>query len=82
MVHAEALAAARAVPESPRDLLYEARTCLAAMAAIGVRDRPMMERVYAQLRPAAGELAGAGSGLLTFGPVDRYLGLLETALGQ
>ncbi|MEU7893255.1 BTAD domain-containing putative transcriptional regulator [Nonomuraea sp. NPDC049152] len=80
--HAGALVAAQAVPESPHDLLYEARTCLTAMTAIGVRDRPTMERVYADLLPAAGELAGAGSGLLTLGPVAGYLGRLATALGR
>jgi len=41
-----------------------------------------MERLYVQLLPAAGELAGAGSGLLTLGPVAQYLGDLATALGR
>ncbi|GAA5192331.1 hypothetical protein GCM10023322_51710 [Rugosimonospora acidiphila] len=77
-----ALAAARAIPDSPRDLLYEARACLLAVAALGVGDRPLMERAYADLRPAEDELAGAGSGLLTFGPVAGYLGRLADALGR
>jgi DNA-binding SARP family transcriptional activator len=77
-----ALDAARAVPESPPDLLYEARTCLDAVTAIAVGDRTLMERAYERLRPAANELAGAGSGLLTFGPVARYLGDLAAALGR
>ncbi|WP_052360481.1 BTAD domain-containing putative transcriptional regulator [Kutzneria albida] len=72
-----ALAAARAVPESPRDLLYEARTCLLAVAAIELRDRPLMRQAHARLLPAAGELAGAGSGLVTLGPVSRYLDALH-----
>lgn len=79
---AGALVAARAVPDAPADLLHEARTCLAAMAAIGVGDRPMMEHAHAELLPAAGELAGAGSGLVSLGPVARYLGDLETALSR
>jgi DNA-binding SARP family transcriptional activator len=78
----EAEVAARAVPESPRDLLYEARICLRALAAVGLGDRPAMERCYARLRPAAGELAGAGSGLLTLGPVALHLGDLAAALGH
>ncbi|AXI76502.1 ATP-binding protein [Peterkaempfera bronchialis] len=78
----EAEAAVSAVPESPRDLLYEARTCLTALAAVGLGDRPGMERAYARLRPAAGELAGAGSGLLTLGPVALHLGDLAAALGK
>ncbi|WP_143175586.1 AfsR/SARP family transcriptional regulator [Cryptosporangium aurantiacum] len=73
---------AAAIPDSPRDLLYEARTCLHARVAIADGDRPAMERLYAALLPAAGELAGAGSGLLTLGPVARYLDDLATALGH
>ena len=71
-----------AVPDSPRDLLFEARTCLHAMSAISSGDRQAMERLYAVLLPAAGELAGAGSGLLTFGPTALHLGHLAVALGR
>ncbi|WP_433272101.1 BTAD domain-containing putative transcriptional regulator [Actinosynnema sp. CS-041913] len=77
--HGEARAAVR---ESPRDLLYEARTCLTATVAIGVADHDLMREVYDDLLPASGELAGAGSGLLTLGPVARYLGDLAAALGR
>ncbi|GAA4204206.1 BTAD domain-containing putative transcriptional regulator [Streptosporangium oxazolinicum] len=79
---AEAAEALREVPDPPRDLLFEALWCLAARAAIAVGDRPMMERAYGELAPAAGELAGAGSGLLTLGPVSRYLGDLADALAH
>ncbi|MFC5828130.1 BTAD domain-containing putative transcriptional regulator [Nonomuraea insulae] len=78
----EASAAAQAIPDSPRDLLFEARTCLHAMVAIETADRPAMERLYDRLLPAEDELAGAGSGLLTLGPVARHLGRLATALGR
>jgi len=71
-----------AVRESPRDLLHEARTCLTATVAIGLGDHALMRRVYRELLPAAGELAGAGSGVLTLGPVARYLGDLAAALGR
>jgi DNA-binding SARP family transcriptional activator len=70
------------VPDSPHDLLFEARTCLHAKIAIEADDRPTMERLYTRLLPAAGELAGAGSGLLTFGPAAHHLGNLATALGR
>ncbi|MGW7329466.1 hypothetical protein ACWGIU_12920, partial [Streptomyces sp. NPDC054840] len=40
------------------------------------------ETAYAALRPAQRELAGAGSGLLTAGPVAGHLDELATALGR
>jgi hypothetical protein len=69
----DAAAALRKVPEPPRDLLYEAMWCLIAQAAIALDDQDAMRRAYQELAPAAGELAGAGSGLLTLGPVSDYL---------
>lgn len=77
----EAAAALRNVPEPPRDLLFEALWCLIARAAVDLDDRATMRRAYDALVPAAGELAGAGSGLLTLGPVSRYLDELATVLG-
>jgi hypothetical protein len=41
-----------------------------------------MARLYAELRPAENEIAGAGSGLLTLGPVAQYLGDLAAGLGR
>ncbi|RBM21008.1 SARP family transcriptional regulator [Prauserella sp. PE36] len=70
------------IPDSPRDLLFEARTCLHALAAIPLGDHEAMARLYAELEPAAGELAGAGSGLVTLGPVAHHLGDLAAALGR
>ncbi|WP_406462223.1 AfsR/SARP family transcriptional regulator [Streptomyces sp. NBC_01622] len=72
--------ALRSLPEPPRDLLFEALWCLAARAALTVGDRDTMERARDELAPAALELAGAGSGLLTLGPVARYLDDLAGAL--
>ncbi|MFC0625055.1 AfsR/SARP family transcriptional regulator [Kribbella deserti] len=69
----EASAALRAVPEPPRDLLLEASWCLIARAAADLSDQAVLARARAVLDPAAGELAGAASGLLTLGPVARYL---------
>ncbi|MCO5995933.1 winged helix-turn-helix domain-containing protein [Actinoallomurus sp. WRP9H-5] len=79
--HRDAAAAAlREAPDPPRDLLLEALWCLIARAAVALDDRPAMERAYAALRPAATELAGAGSGLLTVGPIARHLDGLARAL--
>ncbi|RLP95595.1 SARP family transcriptional regulator [Micromonospora sp. CV4] len=74
-------AALRALPEGPHDLLREARLCLTARAALALGDRATMERVAAELRPAADELA-AGSGVLTVGPVAGHLADLAAALGR
>lgn len=70
------------VPTSPRDLLFEARTCLHALTAVRLGDRPAMAHLYTELEPAAAELAGAGSGLLTLRPVAHYLGKLASALDR
>ncbi|MEV4461575.1 hypothetical protein AB0J39_37670, partial [Microbispora sp. NPDC049633] len=78
----EAAAALRALPEPPPDLLTEALWCLTARAALTLGDRTTMERAYAALLPAAGELAGAGSGVLTLGPVAAQLDDLTAALGS
>nr|WP_243866698.1 BTAD domain-containing putative transcriptional regulator [Actinophytocola oryzae] len=78
------VAGARAVevPPSPRDLLFEARTCLHALSAIELDDRETMTRLHRALAPAADEVAGAGSGLVTLGPVADYLARLATALSR
>ncbi|MGC9539722.1 BTAD domain-containing putative transcriptional regulator [Streptomyces sp. UG1] len=76
----EARAALHATPEPPRDLLQEALWCLTARAALALGDRRTMARARAALTPAANELAGAGSGLLTLGPVSAYLDDLGAAL--
>ncbi|WP_405994749.1 BTAD domain-containing putative transcriptional regulator [Streptomyces sp. NBC_00986] len=76
----EARAALSSLPDPPRDLLFEALWCLAARAALAVGDRDTMERALAELTPAAAELAGAGSGLLTLGPVAHHLDDLAAAL--
>ncbi|MGW4461885.1 BTAD domain-containing putative transcriptional regulator [Micromonospora sp. NPDC004704] len=77
----EAADALSRVPESPHDLLREARLGLVARAALALGDRTAMETVYRGLLPAAHELAGASSGVLGFGSVAGYLGDLATALG-
>lgn len=76
----DAVAALRAVPEPPADHLAEAWWCLVARAAITLQDSQTMERAHAALAPAAGEIAGAGSGLFSLGPVSRYLDELAAGL--
>ncbi|NES38291.1 SARP family transcriptional regulator [Micromonospora sp. PPF5-17] len=70
---AEAAAALRRTPEPPRDLLFEALWCLTAHAAIALGEPAVMRRARTELAPAAREIAGAGSGLLTVGPVSGHL---------
>ncbi|WFE27851.1 BTAD domain-containing putative transcriptional regulator [Solwaraspora sp. WMMD791] len=77
---ADAATALRQTPEPPRDLLFEALWCLTARAAIALGDRTVMRRARSALAPAAGELAGAGSGMLTVGPVAHHLDHLDAAL--
>ncbi|MFV2116495.1 BTAD domain-containing putative transcriptional regulator [Micromonospora sp. LOL_025] len=79
---ADAHAALRQAPDPPRDLLFEALWCLTAQAAIALDDRTAMERARIELTPAADELAGAGSGMLTVGPVSRHLDDLDAALSR
>ncbi|MFD4995008.1 BTAD domain-containing putative transcriptional regulator [Streptomyces buecherae] len=79
---AEAATALRAAPPPPHDLLYEALWCLIGRAAIGVGDRAVIRLARSQLLPANGELAGAGSGLLTLGPVAHHLAALDAALAE
>ncbi|WP_369258922.1 AfsR/SARP family transcriptional regulator [Geodermatophilus amargosae] len=73
---AEAAAALRDLPGPPPGLLLEALWVLAGRAALAVGDRELVRRSAGALLPAAGEVAGAGSGLLTAGPVAATLALL------
>ncbi|MBL1101109.1 AfsR/SARP family transcriptional regulator [Streptomyces coffeae] len=78
--HDEAAVALSEAPEPPHDLLFEFLWCLLAHAAVAIGDRETMERAHRELAPAEAELAGAGSGLLTLGPVSRHLDALTAAL--
>jgi hypothetical protein len=64
--------ALHAAPEPPADLMYEFFTCLQIAAARDL-DRDLLPRLRARLAPAAGELAGGGSGLVHLGPVAVHL---------
>ncbi|SDZ18514.1 DNA-binding transcriptional activator of the SARP family [Asanoa ishikariensis] len=75
-------AALRVAPEPPHDLLFEALWCLLGEAAIRCDDRDWIRRAHTALAAAAGELAGAGSGMLTVGPIDDHLARLDAALAR
>ncbi len=70
---AEAAAAVRELPEPPRDLMAEAMWCLALRAAVAVGERDAAARARTALAPAAAELGGGASGLVTLGPVAAHL---------
>ncbi|MFF7467349.1 BTAD domain-containing putative transcriptional regulator [Streptomyces sp. NPDC008092] len=74
--------ALRELPEPPADLVQEALWCVVAAAALDLDDRPTLRRCRQALRPATGQLAGAGSGLLMAGPIDTWLTALGDALGR
>lgn len=75
----EARTALRNLPPAPADLLYEALTCLKAVAAVELGDSGAARDAHAALRPAAAEIAGAGSGLISSGPVEDWLSYLDRA---
>ncbi|WPO76536.1 AfsR/SARP family transcriptional regulator [Streptomyces sp. KN37] len=75
----EARAALAATPEPPRDHLQEALWCLTAHAATRLGDHDTAARAATALRDARDEDAGGASGLLTLGPVERYLTEAEAA---
>ncbi|MEU0103009.1 AfsR/SARP family transcriptional regulator [Streptomyces sp. NPDC006267] len=77
----EARAALNAVPEPPRDHMQEALWCLTARAAVRIGERGIAARAEAALRDARAEHAGAASGMLTLGPVARYLAEAEACAG-
>ncbi|MFF3886321.1 hypothetical protein [Streptomyces sp. NPDC001914] len=71
-----------AVPRPPHDLLQEALWCVLARAAAVVGHRPVLRRARDELSAAVGERAGAGSGLVSFGPVEHHVRAAEAALGD
>jgi DNA-binding SARP family transcriptional activator len=75
---AEAVAAVRALPEPPPDHLLEVLWCLAGRAALAAGVPETTGRAERALAPAAEEIAGAGSGMLTFGPVREHLAALRS----
>jgi DNA-binding SARP family transcriptional activator len=66
--------ALHAAPEPPADLMYEFLTCLQITAARRLEDQHLLPELRVRVSPAATEFAGAGSGLVTLGPVAAYIG--------
>lgn len=77
---AEARQALSTVPRPPHDLLQEALWCVLARAAASVGHLPVLRRARRELAAAEAEYAGAGSGLVSFGPVSRHLAAADAAL--
>lgn len=78
---AGARAALRALPEPRADQFQEVLWSLAGRAAVQLGDRRLAARTYAALLPAAGEIAGAQTGMFSFGPVTGRLEALRAAPG-
>ncbi|GAA5230020.1 BTAD domain-containing putative transcriptional regulator [Arthrobacter cryoconiti] len=77
-----AMDALREMQDPPSDHLFEALWCFVGVAAVNLGDHRTMERARAALSPAAGELAGAGTGMFTLGPVSKFLDQLSAALNR
>ncbi|MEV1026040.1 BTAD domain-containing putative transcriptional regulator [Streptomyces sp. NPDC050264] len=77
---AQARRALTVAPRPPHDLLQEALWCVLARAAAAVGHEPVLRRARDELTAASAELAGAGSGLVSFGPVADHLRAAERAL--
>lgn len=73
----QARTALAAVPEPPPDHMQEALWCLTARAAVRLDEHNIAARAETALRDARAEHAGAASGMLTLGPVARYLAEAE-----
>ncbi|MEU9508718.1 AfsR/SARP family transcriptional regulator [Micromonospora sp. NPDC048170] len=77
----EARAALATVPDPPRDHMQEAMWCLTVRAAVRLGEPGIAARAQAALRDACAEHAGATSGMVTLGPVARYLAEAEACAG-
>ncbi|MFE9724628.1 BTAD domain-containing putative transcriptional regulator [Streptomyces sp. NPDC005794] len=77
----EARAALATVPGPPPDHMQEALWSLTARAAARLGEPAIAARAAAALRDARTEHAGAASGMLTLGPVARYLAEAEACAG-
>ncbi|MFJ8082784.1 BTAD domain-containing putative transcriptional regulator [Streptomyces sp. NPDC096205] len=73
----EARTALTMTPEPPLDHMQEALWCLTAHAAAGLGERRIAARAAMALHAARTEHAGGASGMLTLGPVARYLAEAE-----
>jgi hypothetical protein len=68
---------ARGTPEPPADHLRELRWALVAETAVRLGDAGLARRARHALARVPDELAGAGSGLVSLGPVRVWLDRLD-----
>ncbi|MFE0045617.1 hypothetical protein [Streptomyces albireticuli] len=78
----EARAVAAAARPLPREYLLEARLGLAAVLTVELGNREIASSVYRRLLPSADGPAGAGSGVVAWGPVAHHLGALAHLLDR
>ncbi|MFJ9113555.1 BTAD domain-containing putative transcriptional regulator [Streptomyces sp. NPDC102283] len=78
----EARAALMLTPAPPLDHMQEALWCLTAHAAARLGEHTVAARAATALRAARTEDAGGASGMLTLGPVTRYLAEAETCANE
>ncbi|WP_329013695.1 AfsR/SARP family transcriptional regulator [Streptomyces sp. NBC_00690] len=78
----EARNALTMTPDPPLDHMQEALWCLTAHAAARLDERPVAARAATALRAARTEHAGGASGMLTLGPVARYLAEAEACANK
>ncbi len=78
----EAWAELQHLPNPSAGHVQEVLWCLAGRAAINLGDRGSAQRAHAALLPASHEIAGAATGLFTFGSVANHLDMIGQYLHQ
>ncbi|MGY1584676.1 BTAD domain-containing putative transcriptional regulator [Streptomyces sp. MN13] len=78
----EARTALAMTPTPPLDHMQETLWCLTAHAAARLGESSVAARAATALRPARLEHAGGASGMLTLGPVARYLAEAEACASR
>jgi hypothetical protein len=71
-----------ALPSIPRDIMWSATLAMLSRAVIRLGAVAYAGPIYELLEPHADRDCPWGSGLMSFGPISRYLGMLATTLGQ
>ncbi|MDP9068693.1 MAG: protein kinase [Actinomycetota bacterium] len=66
----------------PHDLTWLLATCVLAMTCAELNDQARARVLYERLLPFAHRTAVAGPGVMSYGSVSRYLGLLAATVGS